>query len=258
MEQVQKNEREYNTIDILHILRALWYRMWIIIVSAILAGIAGFSVASFTIEPQYSSSILLYVNNNSVSLGSTSVKLSASDIAASQSLVKTYIELLKNRTTMERIIEKANVDYTYGQLYGMVEAGSSNETEIMKVTVTTTDPYVASNIANTIAEVLPIRISEIIEGASMEVVDSAIPITQKVSPSITKYTAMGMFWGVFISVAIIAVFAIFDDTIHDEEYIIQTYNYPILAKIPDLSSSNSKGYAYYNSKSSSTNNAAKR
>jgi hypothetical protein len=37
-----------------------------------------------------------------------------------------------------------------------------------------------------------------------------------------------------------------DNTVHDEEYILSTYNYPILAKIPDLASSGSdKKYGYY-------------
>ena len=36
-------------------------------------------------------------------------------------------------------------------------------------------------------------------------------------------------------------------TSHDEEYIIDTYNYPILAKVPDLTGDkHTKGYyAYY-------------
>jgi pyridoxal/pyridoxine/pyridoxamine kinase len=105
--------------------------------------------------------------------------------------------------------------------------------------------YEAAKIANCIAEVLPVRIAEIIDGASMEVVDSAVPNTNKVAPSITKYTAVGLILGVLISVAIIAVMAILDDTIHDDEYVLRTYNCPVLAKIPDLMNTGTKSYSYY-------------
>jgi capsular polysaccharide biosynthesis protein len=188
---------------------------------------------------------MLYVNNSSFSLGNTEFSISSSEISAAQSLVKTYAEILDNRTTLERVIEKAGVDYGYEQLSDMIVAAPSNDTEIMKVTVTTTDPNESAKIANSIAEVLPARIAEIIDGATMEVVDYAVPNHQKVSPSITKYTAIGMILGVLLACGVLTVLAILDDTIHDEDYVLRTYDYPILATVPDLVGSGCKRYGYY-------------
>ena len=127
----------------------------------------------------------------------------------------------------------------------MLKYGSSNNTEIMYVTVTAKDPYEASKIANCIKEVLPIRIDEIIDGATMKTVENAVPNTNKVAPSITQYTAVGLLIGILLSMLVIAIIAIADDRIHDEEYILDNYDYPILAKIPDLVEGNSKKYGYY-------------
>lgn len=245
MDQSISKDKEYYTIDLLHIAKNLWHRAWLIILTGIIAAAVGFSYSTFFITPKYSSSIMLYVNNSSVSIGSASFSISSSEISAAQSLVKTYIVMLQNRTTLEDVIEKADVSYTYKELYSMIKATSVNETEVMQVTVTSEDPYEAAKIVNAIAEVLPKRISEIIEGSSMEVVDSGIPDLQKIFPSISKYTAFGFLIGAFIAVIIISVIAISDDTIHDEEYILQTYNYPILAKVPDLLNNNSRQYSYY-------------
>lgn len=249
MERKEKNTQEYYAIDLLHIVKSLWQRAWVIVLSGLLAAAIGFSVATFMIAPKYSSSIMLYVNNNSVSLGGTSFSISSSQISAAQSLVKTYVELLNNRTTMEKIIEKADVPYTYRQLSGMITAGPSNDTEVMRVTVVSEDPYEASKIANCIAEVLPVRVSEIIDGASMEVVDSAVPNLGKISPSISRYTAVGLLIGVLLSVVVLVILAMLDDTIHDEEYVLQTYDYPILAKVPNLLNSGAKQYGYYSQRS---------
>ena len=153
--------------------------------------------------------------------------------------------LRNNRTTLERVIDKAQVSYSYKQLSEMIVAEPSNDTEIMKVTVTTTDPKEAAKIANTIAEILPIRVAEIIDGASMEVVDSAVPNYDKVAPSVTKYTAIGLFLGAFAAAAVLVVFARLDDTIHDEDYVLQNYDCPILAKVPNLLHSSSGHYNYY-------------
>lgn len=244
MVKQDKNLKEYYSIDLLHIFKFIWQRVWMVAISGLAAAAIGFSIAAFVIAPTYYSSIMLYVNNSSFSLGNTSFSISSSEITAAQSLVKTYSEILDNRTTLERVIEKADVPYTYRELSRMITAEPSNDTEIMCVTVTTENPYEASKIANCIAEVLPVRIAEIIDGASMEVVDSAIPHLDKVGPSITRYTAVGLILGVLLSVVALSIAAVMDDTIHNEEYVLQTYDYPILAKIPDLLGSTSGKYKY--------------
>lgn len=248
MDKQETNGQEYYTIDVLHIVRMLWKRIWLIVVSALLTAVVGFSIAMFAIAPTYSSSVKLYVNNNAFSLGNASFSISASELSAAQSLVRTYGDILDSRSTLERVIEKAGVDCTWKELSGMIEYAPSNNTEIMRVTVTCEDPYEASIIANTIAEVLPIRISEIIEGATMEVVDSAIPDLEKVGPSVTRYTAVGLLLGVLLSVAVIAVIALMDGAIHDEEYVLRTYESPILARIPNLLEDGHKSYSYYSQK----------
>ena len=116
------------------------------------------------------------------------------------------------------------------------------------MTVTAEDPEEAARIANCIAEILPQRIDEIIDGATMEVVDYAVPEYQKISPSITRYTAVGFLLGLLLSVIALVIVAMMDDTIHDEEYVLRTYDYPILAKVPDLLDSGSKRYGYYYSR----------
>ena len=238
MENNEKNQKEYYVIDVRHILKTLLGRAWLIVICGILAAAIGFSVAAFAIAPTYSSSVKLYVNNNSISLE----QITIGDINASRGLVDTYGVILGSRTTLERVIQKTGVGYSWEELEKMIRYTPVNDTEIMQVTVTTEDPYEASRIANTIAEVLPKRISEIIEGASMEVVDSAVPDLRKVAPSITRYTAVGMMLGVLLCAGSIVIFAMSDDTIHDEEYILSTYSYPILGKVPDLVNVGGKPY----------------
>lgn len=237
--------KEYYTIDLMHIFSTIWKKIWVIGICCVIGAVIGFSYATFFISPTYSSDIMLYVNNSSLSVGGASFSISSSEITAAQSLVKTYSVMLKNRTTLEAVIEKSGVNYSWNELDKMITSEAVNETEVLRVKVTCGDPYDAAKIANCIAEVLPKRISEIIEGSSMAVVDSAVVNLNKIAPSITKYTAVGGVLGAVASLIVVVIMAISDDTIHDEDYILHNYKYPILAKVPDLHSADSKGYTYY-------------
>lgn len=245
METQEKNTREYYTIDVLHIVRTVWRRIWVIGICGFLAAVIGFSMAAFVIAPTYSSYIKLYVNNSDFSVGNTSFSISSSQLSAAQSLVRTYGEILDSRTTLTRVAEKTGLGYDWRDISHMLTYRPSNDTEIMLVNVTCEDPYHAYKIAETISEVLPARIAEIVDGASMEVVESAFPRLQKLGPSITRYTAVGLILGVLLSTVATVIAALMDDTIHDESYVLRTYDYPILGKVPNLINSGNKSYGYY-------------
>lgn len=245
MDKKTKTKDEYYVIDLRHVFKSLWKRMWLIVVIGLLAGAIGYGYATYFVAPTYSSHIKLYVNNSAISVGNSTFSISSSELSAAQSLVKTYGEILDSRSTLVRVAEEADVDYSWQTLSSMIRCSTSNNTEIMMVTVTSTDPYEASNIAEAISVVLPIRIDEIIDGATMAVVDAAVPEMTKVGPDITRYTTLGLVLGLLIAAIVIVVIALMDGTIHDEEYVMRTYDYPILGKVPDLLGSGNKSYGYY-------------
>ena len=235
-------------IDLMRLFRALWHRAWVLILAMLLFGSAAFGYAQFLITPLYQSSALMYVNNSTISVGSTSVSLS--DLTASQSLVETYIVILKTRLTMNEVIKQANLPYTYEELCEMVSADSVNGTEIFRIEVTSPDPKEAETIANTIVEVLPDKIGEIMDGSSVRTVDFAVVPTEKASPSIVRYTLIGVLLGFLVCAGIVVLLEMLDEQIHNEEYLVQTYQLPVLAAVPDLLSSSGKkgygdGYGYY-------------
>lgn len=242
------NQNDVIEIDLLHILEVLLSRVWTIIITGAIGATILFVFSTFFITPKYQSSAMFYVNNNNLNIGSSSFSISSSDISASQSLVDTYIVILKTRNTLETVIEKSGMDLTYKELSEMISASAVNSTEVFEVSVTTTDPVEACTIANTIADVLPDKISEIVTGSGAKVVDYAVVNAQKVSPSIKKYTAIGLLVGALLACAVIVLKDIFDDTIRDENYLISNYDEtPNLAVIPNLEENNSNLYSnnYY-------------
>ena len=238
-------ESNYTTIDLLKLAEGLLKRVWLIALSMLLCGAIAFSAAAFFITPKYESRILFYVNNSSFSMGSTNFSISSSEISAAKSLVDTYLVILKTRSTLNDVISVGGIDRTYSELTGMIEAVQVNDTEIFAVAVTSDDPREAEHIANTIGEILPEKISAVVDGSSVRIVDYAVVPGSRKSPSISKYTMIGIMLGLLASAGVIIVIELLDDQIHSEEYLIQNYgNIPLLTVIPDMLDSRGQGYYY--------------
>ena len=112
-------------IDLLQLLAVLWRRVWLIILCAILGAAIAFAATVQFAVPKYQANVSIYVTNNGT----------ASGLAAAQSLVTTYIEILKSRPALEKIIDKADLDISTSQLRSMIKASSKNGTEIFDVAV---------------------------------------------------------------------------------------------------------------------------
>ena len=110
MDSTEKISKDYYVVDLAHIVKVVWKRIWVVAVVSVLVAALGFSLAAFVITPTYSSSIMLYVNNSSFTVGDLGFSISSSEISAAQSLVKTYTVLLKNRTTLQKIIEDFDLE----------------------------------------------------------------------------------------------------------------------------------------------------
>lgn len=227
-----EQQNEYIEIDLLRLLRAVWRHMALVVLAAILCGGAAFAAARYLVPVKYQASTPLYVNNSAISVGSTSISLS--DLSASQSLVETYIVILNTRLTLNEVVEKAGVDYSFTKMKKMVEAEALNGTEIFEVTVTSRDAEEAARIANTIARILPDKIAQIVDGSSVRTVDWAVVPEKPYSPSYPKYAVIGALAGLLLSVGAVVLRELMDDQIHSEEDLLQTYSLPLLAMETDL------------------------
>ena len=231
-EMIQEDE-----IDLLELMRALWKNILIIALVAVLCGSAAFGVTAFLMEPQYqaTASLTYFLNKDG-------------ELSASNSLVNVCIYILNSRTTMEDVIEEANLSYTPEALEKMVETRTTNANGGFEVTVTSSDPAEAERIANTIAKLLPSRVSETVEDSYVRVVDYAVIPHKRSGPNMLKNTAIGILAGAFLSAAVVVVMFLLDDKprtmIQSPEELRTMYpDIMVLATIPDMRLSDKKnGY----------------
>lgn len=235
-------------LDFWKLLGVIWHKVWIIILVSILGSVLAFLFTHYLVTPQYESSAMFYVNNNSLSMGDTSFSITSSDITASKSLVDSYIVILNARSTLNDVIDYAGVNRNFSELKKMVSAASVNSTEIFQVVVTSPDPMEAEKLASAISYILPKRISSIIEGTSAQIVDTAVVPSSPSSPSYVQNVTIGFLLSAVISVLFIVIRLIMDVTIRDEDDVSQICRYPVLSAVPDMSAP-SKGKYYYDAES---------
>lgn len=246
------NTKAEMELDFMNLMRIIWGKLWIVVLSMIVCGAIAFTSAVFLIQPKYTSTAMMYVNNSSLSVGgSTTISFSSSQLSAARSLLDVYVIILRSRTTLEAAMEKSGLDevYTYSEMRSMVSAGSVGGTEIFSISATCEDKETAELIVDTIVEILPERISEIVDGSSVRLVDAAILPKSPSSPSYTSYAMIGILAGAIVSAAAIVIDDLLNTSVRDEEYLKSRYNIPVLAVVPELyDASNKRDSRKYNYK----------
>ncbi len=228
-------------IELGTMLRILWRKAGFIAVLVALCGAIAFGYSRFAMPAKYEASVLLYARS---SVSGSKVNVSQAELNAAQSLVNTYIVILKTPTTLDQVIREADVPYTRTQLGSMVSAISVNGTEIFRVKVTAPDPREAADIANAIGKLLPPKISQIVEGSEARLLEEAVIPGGKSSPSVIKNTVIGMLLGGVLACAIVVLLLLKDDKIHDTQYLTDKYDLPILTVVPDLRDNGGSGYGH--------------
>lgn len=240
------------SIDLQQLFRLLLRKSWLIALVAVVCAGLVFLGTYFLITPLYEADIKVYVNNSSLSIGSTSYSISSSEISAAQSLVDTYVVILNSRSTLDELALQAKVNYSSKQLEKMIKAEAINDTEIFKVTVTSPDPAEAAKLANVIAIVLPAKIADTVEGSSVRIVDYAQTPKNIASPSYVMNTVLGFFAGLLLCTAIIICTDLLNSSVRSEDYLTEAYpTIPLLTVIPDTASGKTAksygGYSHYGS-----------
>ena len=215
MKDKRNTTREETLIDPNKVFSALGKKIWVILLVALLCGgivLAGLLVL---VTPKYEASVKLYVNNHAV----PGESMSSGDLASSRGLTESCIVILNTRETLCAVIAYAQADCTYAQLKDMVRAEAVDDTEILEVTVQSEDPRMAEKLANAVAHVLPLRVSEVIEMASVKVAEAAVVPESQCFPNYVRETVIAFLVGAFLSAVIIVLREIFGTPVKEKQKI---------------------------------------
>lgn len=240
MENGWDNSDQTVDVDMQELLLVVWRKAWLIVLAAILCGALCFGVVKYVVTPQYRSSVLFYVNNASVSADGLISSLVSEELTVAQQIVDTYEVILQTKTTLDEVVAAAALDVDTETLSRQIEISEVmmlervEATELFHVHLTWPDPAEAEKLAKAMAEVLPRRISEIIDDTSARIVDSAVLPTEPYSPDPKNSLILGAMLGVVMSAGFYVIRYLFDSRIRSSSELSRYSNLPILAVIPDV------------------------
>lgn len=234
-----ENIKELNLTEIVS---AILQKIWLVVLCAVVAGALMYGYTAHFVTPMYRSSVTIYVNNTVATTGSQGI--SASDLATSQRLVQTYINILKSDTVLQKVAEKADLGVSAASIRRMMSASAMGETEVFSVYISNADPKAAAKIANAIAEVAPAEIAYFVEGSSTKIVDYAKVASAPYSPNVTNNTTIGMVVGAVLAICIIILQTLLDVRVKGEEDLAAISEAPVLGLIPDLAMELRGSYSY--------------
>lgn len=225
IEMMQEMEYEIDLRDLFEIiLKRIWIIALITVLSIAISGI----VSYFILDPIFETSTTLIVSkpNDEESM------IQYSDVLLSQKLVKTYGEIIKSRNVSKQVINQLGLDITPEQLKNMITVSPVKDTEIVRIKVTLTNPGLASDIANKVAEVFMKDVKRIMNVDNVQVIDKAeIPLTP-VKPRPQLNMLIAGFLGMMIGLGIIFLIEFLDNTIKTPNDIEKYLDLSVIGTIP--------------------------
>ena len=224
--RINSQEQEEDVIDLTEIARLLLHK-WKLLFIALLAGaVVGGAYCAFLLETTYRAEASLYITSNE-SL------LSFSDLQLSSALTEDYAYIIKSRTVLERVIDELQLDMDYKDLDNIVTVTNPDSSHVIRIGVTTSDPQMSRNIANSLLNISAEQINQIVGNGMPSVIDeSVIHAVQEIKPSMKKYCALGGILAFVLMAGVFIVRMLMDTTIKSEDDIQRYLGVPLLSSIP--------------------------
>ena len=219
-------------LDVKEMFKILTKRLWIIALCALLTGAAVFVYVAKFVSVEYCATVTMYINNKEME--ETGGYVSSANLTTAQKLVDTYVNLIKNPAVLEKVIEDTGASLTVGQIQSMLSAEAVDDTAIFEVNVTSSNPQLSANIANSIAKIAPQVISGIVDGSYAKVVYDADVPTIPVPPRRALKVTLGAFIGALVAALFFILRNVLDTHVRTEEELERIDNIPVLGTIPDF------------------------
>lgn len=224
-------EQDKFEIDVFQLVKVLWKRKFLIVLTAIIAGLVAFAYSSFVIKPQYTSTTRIYVVNRNQA---DKPGLTNQDLQAGAYLVKDYREIILSQDVLEKVVADQNLTMDAKTLGKKVSVTVPADTRIVSISVRDGKPEEASRIANALREVAAQKIISVTKVSDVTTLEEARPAVSPSSPNIRRNTILGVGVGASAVILLALLVELLDDRVKRPEDIEEVMHLSLLGVIPNL------------------------
>lgn len=235
------------------ILTLLKKRIFLIVLLTVVFGAGAFIYAKMELVDYYQAYTVLIVNNtDSTTLVNS---LTSSEYNLNIQLVNSYRVLCKTDRVLSQVVQELKLPFSASMLKGMVSVTSQSDTEFIRIYVTSTDPLMAQQIANTVSKVFQKEVADIMKMDNVQIIDEALLPVAPSGPNRTQNAQMGVLLGLVVGVGLSFLLELIDQTIRTKEQLQELLAVPMLGMIPriDGKKAGKKGHRKVSGKVHQTN-----
>ncbi len=232
---MNRNETEIR-FDLLDILKNLKKKIWYIVAVTVIFAVLGMVVSRFFTPREYTSSTRIYVLSRK-----SDDTVASSDFQVSNYMINDYKELIKGKNVTSEVIKQLNLNMSSSGLAQKISIYSPQNTRILQINVTDTDPLRAQQIANAVREIASAQLQSIMQVDSVTTIYEANFPQSPSSPNVGKNTLQAGLIGLLLSVGVYLIIYFVDDRIRTEEDVERYLNLSIMGVIPDTAMLAEKG-----------------
>lgn len=180
---------------------------------------------------------IILTKSNEAQTGTT---ITQNDILLNQKLVETYTKIIKSKLVLDQVISETGITYTAEELGQNVAVEAYENTEMLKISVTDSDPELSASIANSIAQVFSGEVAKIYQMNNISVIDIAQVPEEVSNNTLTRDFFIALFISIFGSIGVIFIIYYFDDSIKLTDDLEEEIGMPVIAKVfkSDIGSKN--------------------
>ena len=218
-------------IDVLSLVKTLWRRKFLIVVTAFAMAIVALGYSAFIIKPTYTSSTRIYVVNRQPGDNST---LTNQDLQAGSYLVKDYKEIILSQDVLAKVISDLKLNMQPSALAKKITVTVPTDTRIVSIAVSDGDAKEAARIANSLRQIAAEKIIAVTKVSDVTTLEEAEVPNSPSSPNIRRNTFIGFLaGGVLISVVILVV-EVLDDRVKKPEDVEEALGITLLGVVPNM------------------------
>lgn len=211
--------------DLDGLVRYLARRIWIILLVSVVFALGGYIVGKITIVPQYTASTRIYVFRDNDEMNYAGLQVATQ-------LRRDCAILITGDNVTKKVVENLNLSMSPAALGKRIHVTSEDNTRILQLDYTDTNPERAALIINEVREVAMDQINDIMKVDVVSTVYEAEVPRSSSSMSATQYGMLAALIGAVLSlIALIAVF-VRDDAIRTEEDAERYLGLSVLAVVP--------------------------
>lgn len=222
-------------LDLKELFNIFWNKkLYILLIVAIFI-VIGIIYTYVFVTPDYeSTTTIILAKSTTTETGTESGTITTTDLTLNKNLVSTYSELIKSKTILREVINNLNINKQEEQLKSSITVSAVEDTDLIKIRVTDSDPEIAKRVAEEIADVFIEKVANGVYNINnVQVWDEAEVATSPYNINHIKDIIIFMFVGLIIAAAYVLIANMLDTTIKSAEDVEKYIGLPVLASIPE-------------------------